>query len=319
MTVTSRHTTVLPATPPYRLSASLRALRGFAPCAGDQCFVGTTVRKAFALPGSPDAVIAEVSARPDDVPGVALALYAARALTPAEATAVELAVARWLGLDDDVRPFLELAADDPAMDPLLAETAGLHQVRFASLSEGACYFMLTQRTSQTVAGGRKRRIAADLGARLDLDGEPYPAFPQLEAVAETPVDLLAGYAGGAARAARLSGALRGLWELVADRGEAWLYQAPYDDVLRSLLGIHGIGDFTAHAILLRVLGRPDEVPLEMAQFADVVAAVYGPGTPVDTVRRRYGEQVGWWSYFAKTALGWAGTATTHRTARRRTA
>ncbi|MGC9667888.1 hypothetical protein ACNTMW_15195 [Planosporangium sp. 12N6] len=71
---------------------------------------------------------------PDDRPGVSLAVYARSALDPAEITAVERAVSRWLGLDDDVSDFLAVARADPAMAPVLAVTAGLHQVRFPSLA-----------------------------------------------------------------------------------------------------------------------------------------------------------------------------------------
>ncbi|MGH3648424.1 MAG: hypothetical protein ACRDTM_14760, partial [Micromonosporaceae bacterium] len=109
-------------------------------------------------------------------------------------------------------------------------------------------------------------------------------------------------------------ALHGLAALVAERGEQWPYDAPYAEVRDALLGIHGIGRFTALAILLRVLGRPDDVPLEMAQFAQVVTEVYGPGATGDTVRERYGDYAGWWAYFAKTALGLRGVPTTHSTA-----
>lgn len=161
MTATPRHTALLDATPPYRLAASLRALSGFAPCAGDQCVVGTGVRKAFLIPGAGSAAVVQVGPRPDQDPGVALQVYADRPLSADEATGLEQAVTRWLGLPDDLRPFLAIARDDPPMAPLLAAADGLHQVRFASLAEGACYFLLTHRTSQvrerygpTSAGGR---------------------------------------------------------------------------------------------------------------------------------------------------------------------
>jgi DNA-3-methyladenine glycosylase II len=319
MTATPRHTALLDATPPYRLAASLRALSGFAPCVADQCVVGTGVRKAFLVPGSGSAVVVRVGPRPDQEPGVAVGVYADQPLPTDEVTGLERAVTHWLGLSDDLRPFLAIASDDPPMAPLLAAADGLHQVRFASLAEGACYFLLTHRTSQAVAASRKRRIAADLGARIRLDGTEYVAFPALATLLTTEPGVLARYAGGQQRADRLVGALHGLAALVAERGEEWLHEAPYQEVREALLAIPGIGPFTAYAILLRVLGRPDGVPLDMVQFADVVTRVYGPGTPVDTVRERYGHHVGWWSYLARTALAWTGVPSTHSAGRRRVA
>jgi len=320
MMATPVHTALLDATPPYRLAASLRALSGFAPCAGDQHVVGTGVRKAFLIPGSQSAAVVRVDPRPDQEPGVAVAVSADRPLSSDEAIGLERGVARWLGLPDDLRPFLAIARDDPPMAPLLAAADGLHQVRFASLSEGACYFLLTHRTSQAVAASRKRRIATDLGARIRLDGTEYVVFPALTTLVAAGPGVLARYAGGQRRADRLVSALHGLAALVAERGEEWLHDAPYQQVREALLAIPGIGPFTAYAILLRVLGRPDGVPLEMVQFADVVAQVYGAGTPVDTVRERYGPYVGWWSYLARTALAWTDVPTSHSsTSRRRVA
>ena len=69
--------------------------------------------------------------------------------------------------------------------------------------------------------------------------------------------------------------------------------------------MRGVGTFTAHALLLRVLGRPDDTPLEMAQFTGVAEAVYGgpPPSPAE-LREWYGPYVGWWAYLSRIGLGW---------------
>src|SRR3954469_25940479 len=110
-----RHRTVLAATPPYSLASSLRALDGFAPCAGDQLVVDGHVRKALARPGRcPDeAVVVDVGPPPDGVVGVTLTVYAPSPLESSEVTGVEEAVARWLGLDDDLTDLLAAARADP--------------------------------------------------------------------------------------------------------------------------------------------------------------------------------------------------------------
>ncbi len=177
------------------------------------------------------------------------------------------------------------------------------------------YFVLTQRTAQRIAGSRKRRLAARYGAPLSVDGTAHVAFPSLDRLTELGPDQLAEYTGNPRQTDYFAAAARGLARL----DEEWLYTAPYEEVRAALRGIRGIGEFTASAILLRVLGRPDHVPVEMAQFADVISTLYGPGTPVDAVRARYGPQVGWWSYFAKTALGWRGVPVSAGTGKRNVA
>jgi DNA-3-methyladenine glycosylase II len=295
------HRALLPAVPPFSLAASLAAMSGFRPSAGDQLIMSDRLRKGLAHPDDPHrAVVIEVAPRPDAEPGVALDVYAEHPLSAAGAVSVERWVRAWLSLDDDMRPLLELAADDPPVAALLPLVEGLHQVRFGSLAEGTAYFALAQRSTQWYATARKARIAAELGPRATLDGEVFVAFPGLAELAALGADGLLHFAGNAQRASRLADVLAG----VAGLDEAWLRTAPYDEARQALLGVHGIGTFTANAILLRVLGRPDEVPLEMAQFTNAAAEVYGTGGPTPgQLRARYGPYIGWWSYLCRTALG----------------
>jgi DNA-3-methyladenine glycosylase II len=291
------HVALLAATAPYSLGASIRALSGFAPCAGEQTVTGDRIRKALPLSAT-EAVVVELAPRPDTEPGVALEVFASRSLSDDEVARVELAVRRWLSLDDDLAPFRAIARRDPAMRPILAATHGLHQVRFASLAEGTVYFTLTQRSTQWFAAARKRRIAAELGPRLAVEGVTYVAFPPMPALSS--VDFTR-FAGNASRGQRVAEVVAG----VAALDEEWLRTAPYGEARDALLHIRGVGTFTAHAVLLRVLGRPDDIPLEMDQFTGVARAVYGadPPTPPE-LREWYGPYVGWWAYLCRTGLGW---------------
>ena len=102
------HTALLPAVPPFALGAALRAMSGFAPCAGDQLVTADRVRKAFPVSGT-EAAVVEVAGRPDGAPGVALSVFAQRALSPPETGALESRIRRWLSLDDDLAPFFSIA------------------------------------------------------------------------------------------------------------------------------------------------------------------------------------------------------------------
>jgi len=288
----------LAAAEPFSFDLSLRALAGFAPCAGGHVIAGGRVRKAFLL-GS-EAVVADVGAGADE-PGVTLTLHADRDLLPSERAVVHRAVAHWLGLDDDLSAFLDVAGRDPAMSTLLRAAHGLHQVRFSSLAEGAVYFALVQRSTQWYAAARKRRLAAELGPSLTVDGVEHLAFPSLATVAAQDDRDLIRWAGNRLRARRLREVVEG----VATLDEEWLRTGPYEEVRKALLAVAGVGRFTAHALLLRVLGRPDGAPLEMAQFEDAARLVYGdpPPSPAE-LREAYGSSIGWWAYYVRTARSW---------------
>jgi DNA-3-methyladenine glycosylase II len=291
--------TSLPAVPPFRLAAGLRALTGFAPCAGDQLVTGDRVRKGLRRPGrSDEAVVVDVTDRSDGVAGVDLTVFSHTGLDRSERAGVETAVRDWLSLDDDLSPLLTVARREPQLAAVLTATHGLHQIRFASLAEAAVYFTLTQRSTQWYAAARKRRIAAELGPRLVVDDLTYVAFPGFSTLLAAD---LGAYAGNPARATRLAEVVAGVDRL--DR--EWLRAAPYSEARDALLKIRGVGTFTAHALLLRGLGRPDDAPLEMAQFTSVAKAIYGAAQPTpDQLRERYGATVGWWAYLCRTGLAW---------------
>ncbi|GGM56862.1 DNA-3-methyladenine glycosylase family protein [Dactylosporangium sucinum] len=297
---------VLSATAPFDLACSRRAMRTFTPTNNDQ-FVTSDgrVRKAFLHPSDPSrAVVTEVMARDDGEPGVAVTVYGDEPLTPSETTAVATAVANWLSLDDDRDEFLAIARTDPAMARLLPVAEGLHQVCFPTLAEAAAYFTLTHRSTAWHAATRKRRLVDEHGPWGIVEGRAYSAFPTAAVVTTlTPRQLLA-HTGSQFRADRLLTVLSGIAEL----DEAALRTAPYDEARDALLAVRGIGTFTAHALLLRALGRPDAVPLERTQFTKTALALYGEPTPDPTdLRRRYGPWIGWWAYTARTALGWLAT------------
>ncbi|MFD0748116.1 DNA-3-methyladenine glycosylase family protein [Phytohabitans flavus] len=289
---------ILAATEPFSFDMSLRALAGFAPCAGGHVITDGRVRKAFPL--GPEAVVADVGPAREGS-GVALTLHADRQLLPTERAAVHRAVAHWLGLGDDLSAFLDVAGRDPAMATLLRAAHGLHQVRFSSLAEGAVYFALIQRSTQWYAAARKRRIAAALGPSLSVDGVEHVAFPSLAVVAAQGDADLIRFAGNRLRARRLREVVEG----VAALDEEWLRTGPYEEVRKRLLGLPGVGPFTAHALLLRVLGRPDGAPLGMAQFEDAAREVYGdpPPSPAE-LHEAYGSSIGWWAYYVRTARSW---------------
>lgn len=70
----------------------------------------------------------------------------------------------------------------------------------------------------------------------------------------------------------------------------------------ALLAIPGIGPFSAAAILLRGLGRMDELP-PIRQIEDDARWLYGPAYDAAAIGRRYGAQIGYWSFYLRTGVG----------------
>jgi DNA-3-methyladenine glycosylase II len=286
---------ILPAAQPFSLELSLRAMTGYSPSAGEQQTLAGTVRKAFTLAGG-TPVVAEVGPAEGGV-----LLVGHRVADPAGGAELAASVSRWLSLDDDPAPFLAAARSDPAMAPVLAETEGLHQVRFSGLAEGACYFVLAQRTSQQTAGTRKRRLAAAFGpAPIDLDGRRYQAFPTLDRLAGLGVAALRPFTANERQAEYLAAVI----DRLAGWPPDWGYQVPTDELLAELRDIRGVGEFTARAIALRALGRLDVAPETLPAFTRAIAELYGSDVSMADFAARYGAHIGLWGYHVRTGLPW---------------
>jgi DNA-3-methyladenine glycosylase II len=184
-------------------------------------------------------------------------------------------VRRVLGLDLDGVAFAALGAREPLLGALQARAPGARPVLFGSIYEAAAWAVLSTRMPAVRAAALRRALVATHGAPVDLDGEPWRAFP-------TPAALLA--------VAELPGApaekLRRL-HAVADAALAGVLDAaalaalPVPDALARLKTIHGIGDFSAMLILLRAVGARDVLPGSEPRILAAAGRMAGRDRPLD--------------------------------------
>ncbi|MDX6726974.1 MAG: DNA-3-methyladenine glycosylase [Baekduia sp.] len=175
------------------------------------------------------------------------------AATPAGA-ATATQVRRVLGLDLDGAAFAALGAREPLLGELQARAPGARPVLFGSVYEAAAWGVLSTRTPAARAAALRRTLIAQHGTPVDLDGEPWRAFPEPAAVLD--VSELPG--APAEKLRRLHAVAEAAIAGVLD-AEA-LAALPVPDALERLKTVHGIGDFYAMLILLRAVGARDVLP-----------------------------------------------------------
>jgi len=264
----------VPVRAPYSFARSLAFLRGFPPCRGEYLIDDDAITAAVTLDGRavPFTIRGDLTVETDD-PRI-----------------VERA-AHFLGTEDDVNGFYAAAAGDPPMAQLVRNLHGLHHVRFLTLGEIAVYAVMMQRASIDRAAALKRRFLARFG--VPVAGEPrLRAWPELETLCDLEPRAIAEAIGHRPKAEQIANVVRG----VAAIGEDFLREAPYADARDRLLAIPGVGPFSAGAILLRGLGRMDELPW-LDNFERAARAVYGAAVDPEAIRRRYGRYIGYWSYY----------------------
>jgi len=288
----------LPTSRPFSFAQTLAFARRFPPCRHQLVLGDDTLSAAVVVGGRPIAFTLR------EAGDGALALDSPRAAQVAEHAA------RLVGANDDVAAFYAIARDDAKLWPIVRELHGLHHLRFATLGEIAVYSVLMQRAPVTVAAALLGRFVAAFGAPIEVGGARRFAMPELADLAELTEVQIARAIGHRPKAERIVEVVRGVRAL----GEELLRDAPYARARDALLTIRGIGPFSAAAILLRGLGRMDELPW-LPAFAEHAAALYGANVDRDAIAARYGRMIGYWAFYAMAGLARVSARASHRRAR----
>jgi DNA-3-methyladenine glycosylase II len=289
------------ACPPLDFAKTLAFLQAFTPVAGEQRIADGVLTKAISLNGR--AVAFTMRATGDvEQPSLSYRFASERALSQDERRALEDRVSFFLSLADDLRPFYALAEQDPVFAPVVQRLYGLHQPKFLTPFENACWAVLTQRTPLAVARSRKMRLVERYGTRITLDGATYGAFPEPATLVDADPAELANTAGSERKAEYL----RAVSEFFASTDERELREGDYDEVAARLRAVRGLGDWSASFVLIRGLGRVERVPAPEDELSRAASRLYRGGQPLpsDDLRQlldRYGPYQGYWAFYVRNA------------------
>jgi DNA-3-methyladenine glycosylase II len=296
MTPHSTHGTLTP-TPPFDFDKSLDFLGFFAPMEGEQVLAARALAKAVVIHGQ--IVVFEVGVSGSaEQPHLSYTLQSDQPIHDAMRAAAEDRIAFFLSLHDVLRPFYAIGLDDPPFAPVIQRLYGYHQVKFLTPFENACWAVLTQRTPIPIAKQLKRALVERFGASLAIGDQRYWAFPEpARLAAAEPAELLE-LVGNPRRAEYLRAVARAF----AGTDEAWLRAAPYAEVEAWLRAIKGLGAWSTTFVLLRGLGRMEQLPVGESRLGQAAAQVYGRvlrDTELAALAERYGVYRGFWAHYLR--------------------
>jgi DNA-3-methyladenine glycosylase II len=278
----------IPVRAPFDFAHTRAFVQSFPPCARDLVIEDDAVIGALAIGDA--AVGWRLS--PGEDGALAIEIEGPASAAPRAARAH----ADFVGADDDLADFYARAAGDAApYRALVARLHGMHHVRFLSLAEITCYAVLMQRTPIHLAAAQKSALAAAFGRDARFGAHRLRAFPGFGDLVALRESDLARIVRHPEKARRLVAAI----EAVAAMGEDFLRRAPYDDAFAALVRVRGIGEFSARAILLRGLGRMDQLDPRGPAFARAARAVYGADWSAEDTLDRYRHTIGYWSYYLR--------------------
>ena len=286
--------------PPFDFTKSLDFLDGFSPAMGEQVRSGQTLTRTLAADGQA-VVYTLTSAGTVDAPALDYTLTSSAPLSDEGQAAALDRIVFFLSLDDDLTPLYARAADDAVFASVVRDLYGYHQVLFGTPFEAAVWAILSQRNLMRLSQRMKAALLREFGARLTVDGVTYQAFPEPDIIAGAPPEVLSGLINHRPKGALLPGVA---WAF-AQMDEHWLRDAPFAEVESWLKTIRGIGDWSTAFILLRGLGRVEQLPAQEKRIQDAVARRYGlVSATMDDVKRLaapYGDLGGYWAHYLRVA------------------
>ena len=185
-------------------------------------------------------------------------------------------VRKLLGLEFDLAAFYEFAERDEVLAPLAHRLRGLRP----PLAPDPFESLVTSITAQQVSLHAAFSIRNRLIERYGEPGATAYAFPTRAALADAAADDLVAIGFSRRKAEYVTGLARSALDLDA--------LAPLDDdaVKETLVGLRGLGEWTADWFLARHLARPRAWPAGDLALRKAASAFYGGGRDLTTAEVR---------------------------------
>jgi len=284
---------------PFDFSKSLEFLSDFSPMRNEQEVKSGTFTKAVRVKGKTIA-FEVVDEGTIENPKLKFTAYSEAKLTDEDKELVADRINFFLSLQDNLKEFYEIAKKDKFIQPAIKQFYGHKQVKFLTPFEIACWAVLNQRIPMSVAHKMKENIVRKAGGQIKVKGIEYYSFPEASNLVAASADL-AEMVPNKRKAEYLSSVAEA-FSLV---DEQWLRVAPYDEVHDWLTDIKGIGDWSANFVLIRGLGRMEELSNVEPRLAFDVAKIYaGKDEQMDNeevckIAEKYGKWKGYWAYYLR--------------------
>ncbi|TMV44217.1 DNA-3-methyladenine glycosylase [Paenibacillus mesophilus] len=191
---------------------------------------------------------------------------------------VRAAVARyvrdWFDLDTDLAPFYEMAETDPLLQRAVRQFHGLRNMGIPDLFEAISWGIIGQQINLAFAYTLKRRLVETFGRQVVCEGETYWIFPNPHEIAALTVENMDVLRMTVKKCEYLIGVARLITEgklskeLLSNAGD-------YKKAEKLLVGIRGIGPWTANYVLMRCLRMPSAFPIDDVGLHNAIKYVTG--------------------------------------------
>ena len=183
-----------------------------------------------------------------------------------------------LGCDQDLKPFYDSVGDDPVLAEVVQQFYGYHNTRTASVFEALVQAVMGQQIATAVARIVRNLLIQTYGVRGTVDGREWYAFPRAETLAKAEVSDLRQLKLSVRKSEYIQGIARAALE--SPDGFEGMHDLPDDEVVKGMVALRGVGQWTAQWVLVRALARPDGFPIGDLALRRTVAGLYFDGAEI---------------------------------------
>jgi len=283
---------------PFDFSKSINFMNMFSPTSGEQTLHDLSFTKAVYIEDQTMAFRLENNGTVEE-PVLLYTLFSHESITDHLESELLNRIKFFLSLEDDLKPFYDHGMKDKNFQTVIKKLYGLHQVKFLTPFEAACWAVLSQRISMNVAHNMKERLTQAVGDNISVDGVDYLTFPSADQIKNLGVENLTLIL----KNHRKSEYIMNVSESFSTVEEDFLRNAPLDEVKNWLLDIKGIGEWSAHLELIRGLGRMEELSENDRMLTSCAKKVYGNEITEENLKDiavSYGDYQGYWTYYLRT-------------------
>jgi DNA-3-methyladenine glycosylase II len=160
---------------------------------------------------------------------------------------------KMLGLNNELEPFYRLAAADPRLEALAGRFRGVKPPRFPTVFEALVNAIACQQLSLTLGIHLLNRMTTAYGPVFEADDESCHAFPRPEELASLLPEAFRALGFSHNKGKAIIGLAQGLTKGSLDLED--LERLGDTEAVIRLLGLNGVGRWSAEYALLRGLGR----------------------------------------------------------------
>ena len=184
-----------------------------------------------------------------------------------------------LGCDQDLKPFYDSVANDPVLAEVVDQFYGYHNTRTASVFEALVQAVMGQQIATAVARIVRNLLIQNYGLRASIEGREWYAFPRADALAAAEVADLRQLK----LSVRKSEYIRGIAQAALESPDGFegMHDLPDEEVVKRMVALRGVGQWTAQWVLVRALARPDGFPIGDLALRRTVASLYFDGAEIN--------------------------------------